>query len=132
MYRECVETYGVPKRSTERHGSKRIIISFSLRSRNLINLILRGTNTSRFSEINCITLSLAALARYLNYRSFRDCLCLSVVGISHTEGHLSAGIFKTTEPHGIARKQEDLNQQLARNMNKSQITINLSYKEVNN
>ena len=77
----------------------------ALTRRNLINLILRGTNTSRFSEINCITLSLAALARYLNYRSFRVNLCSSVVGnhlpcphnhssFSNQSGHYLTKMFK--------------------------------------
>ena len=86
MYRVCVETYWVQKRfsemvlTTELHGTGEDLCLLALTRRNLINLILRGTHTSRFSEINCITLSLAALARYLNYRSFRVNLCSSVVG----------------------------------------------------
>ncbi len=38
---------------------------------------------------------------------FRGCLCSSVVGISPTEGHLSAGIFKTTEWHGTTRNRTE-------------------------
>ena len=47
--------------------------------RNLINLWPRLAYAfSRFSEINCLTLSLAMLARYLNTQSIRANLCSSV------------------------------------------------------
>ena len=52
--------------------------------------------------------------------------------VSTTEKTIFRGDVLTTEPHRTARKQEVLNQQLAQNMNKGQITINQPYKEVNN
>ena len=74
--------------------------------RNLINLWPRLAYAfSRFSEINCLTLSLAMLACYLNTRSFRAYPCPSVVGnVSH--GDMSfCGDGLTTELHRTSLNQ---------------------------
>ena len=74
--------------------------------RNLINLWPRlSCAFSQFSEINCLTLSLAMLARYLNTRSFRAYPCPSVVGILSHRGTIFCGYGLTTEYHWTSLNQ---------------------------
>ena len=89
--------------TTEPHGTtrKRGFVAPCPTGRNLINLILHGKHTSRFSEINY-------------HRSYVAESLVKRKNRTTTEGQLSAGIFKTTERHGTARKRHGIGEEAER------------------
>ena len=76
-----------------------VIYFLALPGRNLINLIPRLAYAfSRFSEINCLTLSLAMLARYLN-----KCKCMHFIDKSETnQSRMLLYLLKIQRTNGVS------------------------------